>query len=272
MSGFTEKEHIKNPSYPEWQHENKDVQEKKESLKKEPLKSSNPSEPEVVSKYEYHCYACNSNSFTDNEVEQCPKCESEFVCQKGMKDFNKAGGKFNLKNLFKAFSDKSLHAIESMYMALGEVGYGISDTFNSTKESSNSEFKKTLGELGSLKNLVIYKKQQEENGQKSTKEVSLGDLFIPFVRKFNLMNKDNANSPASDSSLKNLEEIDINNDDEEESKGESLKEAPVCTICSNKCKDKAIKPECGHYFHKDCLVPWLKIHNRCPSCSQIVAK
>jgi hypothetical protein len=54
----------------------------------------------------------------------------------------------------------------------------------------------------------------------------------------------------------------------------------ICTICrqpinedsiyakeENKISEIVSSSICGHAFHKECLDPWLKLHNKCPICS-----
>lgn len=45
-------------------------------------------------------------------------------------------------------------------------------------------------------------------------------------------------------------------------------EPPTCTVC---CENIALGMKgmfmpCGHIYHPDCLLPWLKEHNTCPVC------
>eukprot|EP01012_Entosiphon_sulcatum_P044945 TRINITY_DN5981_c0_g1_i2.p2 TRINITY_DN5981_c0_g1~~TRINITY_DN5981_c0_g1_i2.p2 ORF type:complete len:119 (-),score=9.41 TRINITY_DN5981_c0_g1_i2:25-381(-) len=45
-------------------------------------------------------------------------------------------------------------------------------------------------------------------------------------------------------------------------------ESQACSVC----KDAFVKGElavqlpCNHFYHKDCLFPWLQQHNTCPTC------
>jgi len=41
-----------------------------------------------------------------------------------------------------------------------------------------------------------------------------------------------------------------------------------CTICQEEYKEeeKLIELPCKHSFHEECLVPWLNMHNSCPTC------
>ncbi|KAM3134295.1 hypothetical protein pb186bvf_013580 [Paramecium bursaria] len=39
-----------------------------------------------------------------------------------------------------------------------------------------------------------------------------------------------------------------------------------CCICLEEYHDLSIMMPCQHHFHKECLFPWLEIHNSCPVC------
>jgi hypothetical protein len=42
----------------------------------------------------------------------------------------------------------------------------------------------------------------------------------------------------------------------------------ICTVCQEEfdASEKATQLPCHHQFHKECLLPWLKEHNTCPTC------
>jgi hypothetical protein len=47
----------------------------------------------------------------------------------------------------------------------------------------------------------------------------------------------------------------------------------ACAVCQDEFKVGAAVvslPECGHKFHEDCLTPWLKDHNTCPTCRVVI--
>jgi hypothetical protein len=44
-----------------------------------------------------------------------------------------------------------------------------------------------------------------------------------------------------------------------------------CAVCKEKYTSEATSLPCKHYFHKDCIKPWLQRHNSCPMCRQAVS-
>ncbi|KAI8148644.1 hypothetical protein BJV82DRAFT_592810 [Fennellomyces sp. T-0311] len=49
----------------------------------------------------------------------------------------------------------------------------------------------------------------------------------------------------------------------------SIDSDETCIICTDNLKsndNQVTQMPCGHYFDRECLVPWLELHNTCPSC------
>ncbi|CAB4386312.1 unnamed protein product [Rhizophagus irregularis] len=66
--------------------------------------------------------------------------------------------------------------------------------------------------------------------------------------------------PASKNFIKNLPKV---------SKSE-IKSDDTCIICAENFsaneKVNITKMPCNHMFDKDCILPWLELHNTCPNC------
>ena len=45
---------------------------------------------------------------------------------------------------------------------------------------------------------------------------------------------------------------------------------PQCPVCFDDIVGTAVRAECSHVFHEDCLLPWLREHGTCPVCRHAV--
>ncbi|KAF0971853.1 hypothetical protein FDP41_010076 [Naegleria fowleri] len=50
-----------------------------------------------------------------------------------------------------------------------------------------------------------------------------------------------------------------------EDSNEMCQSCAVC-LCEFEENDLLTRMPCGHVFHKDCIMPWIKDHNSCPTC------
>jgi hypothetical protein len=76
----------------------------------------------------------------------------------------------------------------------------------------------------------------------------------------------NAHPPTSKENLSKLKEFNMS---EKYCKKENNKvELPNCCICLEEISlgEKSILLPCGHMFHSNCIVTWLKKNNTCPMC------
>ena len=147
------------------------------------------------------------------------------------------------------------------------VGGAMTDTvktFGEIGDEIKPTVKRTISELASVKDIVLYRTRRNRDGQTREVEVRLDDAFRNLFIKFGLVDKKNPQFPANDKDLQSLEEIKITEDDYKLNDTTNEYEPPECSICICDIEGKGIKTDCGHYFHKDCLFPWLHIHNRCP--------
>ena len=62
-------------------------------------------------------------------------------------------------------------------------------------------------------------------------------------------------NPATKDELKDLSQVDINNN-------------KICPICMEdmKTQDKIVQLKCDHQYHENCIKEWLKINRICPTC------
>lgn len=73
------------------------------------------------------------------------------------------------------------------------------------------------------------------------------------------------NPPASKNEVEKLEKIIIKQDDIIEFKQKMCIE---CSVCKDEFEEnqEINKLPCGHLFHIECVIPWLKQRNSCPTC------
>ena len=75
---------------------------------------------------------------------------------------------------------------------------------------------------------------------------------------FDIENDDFNHQPTSYDTTNCLKEVAISKFDHELS--------PNCVICTEDIRDTAVKLNCTHLFHKDCIDRWINIHEVCPVC------
>ena len=84
--------------------------------------------------------------------------------------------------------------------------------------------------------------------------------FINIITAFDLQHK--GNPPASERAINNLKKTEINKNNINDFKEQT------CNVCLENFSEGqiSIKLDCGHHFHENCIIHWLKMRNTCPVC------
>ncbi|KAM1009895.1 hypothetical protein ACFX13_046145 [Malus domestica] len=86
----------------------------------------------------------------------------------------------------------------------------------------------------------------------------INTIFGQFVENANAMK---GSPPAALSVVEDLPSVEFTVE-------QLKKEEAVCAVCKDNIlvEDKVRSLPCCHYYHQDCIVPWLGIRNTCPVC------
>lgn len=91
------------------------------------------------------------------------------------------------------------------------------------------------------------------------------DRVISQMMEQNAMG--NAPGPASEEAINNLPKKEVTKD---MLGTEGKAECSICMDEVNLGEEVTELPQCKHWFHRDCVVAWLKEHNTCPHCRQSI--
>ncbi|RIA96424.1 hypothetical protein C1645_673404, partial [Glomus cerebriforme] len=130
--------------------------------------------------------------------------------------------------------------------------FGVSSSSSGigTNEANTEQFFHLANLLNTLRGQI-----PDNNGNQ---QQFLDNLVTQLLEEANASAK--GPPPASKNFIKNLPKVpksEITSDD-------------TCIICAEKfsANEKAniTKLPCNHKFDKDCILPWLELHNTCPNC------
>ena len=85
---------------------------------------------------------------------------------------------------------------------------------------------------------------------------SMDNILTQFLNQLG----DNGPPPAARDKIDSLITIDISE--------KEIEDNLDCAVCKEdfNISEKALQLPCGHVYHKDCIVPWLSLHDSCPTC------
>mmetsp|Transcript_1535 Transcript_1535/g.1729 ORF Transcript_1535/g.1729 Transcript_1535/m.1729 type:complete len:228 (+) Transcript_1535:41-724(+) len=200
----------------------------------------------------YYCHECERDAIPNNtDGLRCRFCASEFIEEVERPEQQPANQQPNI-NTFVQYLHTNLHnganmpggvVVNQMQFNIGQGGNAMWNTVE-MNDMANALFNQ-------LQNGGLFGGLAGGNGAFTT----LDDLLARSMEDGH-----RAPPPASVSAVSKLNEQTV--DDAFASKHLD------CGVCKENYKhdDSVLQLPCNHYFHKDCLMPWLNQTNTCPLC------
>ncbi|KAE9614235.1 putative aminoacyltransferase, E1 ubiquitin-activating enzyme [Lupinus albus] len=200
---------------------------------------------------QYLCYQCNRTvSVTPSSDLVCPNCNSDFVEE--------------VENPISQLRPSFSFAYELPYQSRGRSHSGNIEAFNPLVFLQN--YIQSLRASGGNVRFAIENTPSGELYRIPT-NLNLGDYFFGhgLEQLIQHLAENDPNSygppPASKTAVEGLPDILVNDE---------LLDSDLtqCAVCKDTFELNEIvkKLPCKHFYHSDCILPWLELHNSCPMC------
>ncbi|KAF9417827.1 hypothetical protein BGZ94_009858 [Podila epigama] len=136
---------------------------------------------------------------------------------------------------------------------LDEARTGSGSSSSMTGIPSPSDFRRLAQMFGA------FREREEPLGDEEHQQF-LDNLITQLMDEAGASGKGGP-PPASQSFIRELPFVALNN----------VKRDEACIICNenfqeNESKAGITQLPCKHFFDRECIVPWLELHNNCPAC------
>lgn len=218
--------------------------------------------------YKYKCHECNKDFEATEVKSKCPHCSGEFI--EILEESKQEPGNSNNRS-----SGSNQLSLSDLMRFASVAGTAISTSgryIRQIEQNHGPQIRTIVGQLATLTNQVVQRSTTDSNGERRNVTTNLGDLIAPLISSFGLLNNNTASQPVSERQLDELEEINITKEHNVMNEETKEEEPPKCSICIYEIYGLGVKTECNHFFHKDCLKGWLRIHNQCPVCRDQVVR
>lgn len=190
-----------------------------------------------------YCHTCKSSSLYERSLVACPLCNSDFIEE------------------CKIQENPEESSEDSEFSNNYPISCSSSDSDNFPNEGldpipafpmPNINFLRGNNPPDLLESIFMFRFPNERN---------LMSPFMAFPRLIEVENQHRRHQPASEQSIALIDSKLIDSAQETE-----------CTVCTCFLKNAEIAKvlRCGHCFHENCLIPWLKLKNSCPVCRKTI--
>ncbi|KAE8703096.1 RNF181 protein [Hibiscus syriacus] len=209
----------------------------------------------VVTGKDFFCYQCNRTvtvTISPSSDPSCPLCNDGFLEE--YENPNPNSG-FDFLNPSRIPFDDSYSSLPDPFSALLPLLLSSSSQASADPNSPN-----------------VFGSSRSGRGDPFAFDpfrlpANIGDYFIgPGLEQLIQQLAENdpnryGSPPASKSAMDDLPSVKI-------TKNHLNSEFNQCAVCMDEFEEgsQAMQMPCKHLYHKDCLFPWLELHNSCPVC------
>ncbi|KAK8658391.1 hypothetical protein V6N13_036598 [Hibiscus sabdariffa] len=235
----------------------------------------------AVNHKQFFCYQCSRTvtvAISPSSDPSCPICNDGFLEEFENPNLNPTSASPN----FNPFSDPSFATVDpvasflqllfpsstmttsSSPFPVGSARPGAGDPFAFDPFTFIQSHLNDLRSRGGQIEFVIQNNPSEPGFQLPA---NIGDYFVgPGLEQLIQQLAENdpnryGTPPASKSAIDTLPSVKI-------MKSGLSSEFNQCAVCMDEFEEgtEAKQMPCKHLYHKDCIVPWLELHNSCPVC------
>lgn len=241
----------------------------------------------------WYCYHCDLFLTSNVEHTTCPKCNDGFIRELTPREYNETRRFHSSRFEWTIIENPSRMAPNRQFQHQDEI--------NNPQNRMSSTSLPTLPPIPQLSpilqsllqqplatpipNMFSSRNELDTTLREHTRTLSetletwypFSLQFIPFNTLANLVDMDElldrtftaqepTERPTSQETMNTLPSRTYHKERQEHDLAET------CGICLEEYieQDTLINLPCGHEYHEQCILPWLRCHNTCPSCRQPV--
>ena len=204
-------------------------------------------EKDIPATTNYICSMWKNEFTTPASAKMCPSWGSKSIEKNDVKKKPAEKPKENILGALSRFTKDAADQFGEIFESAGSTISGSAKAIKGFGKEIKPTFDRTISELASVKDIVLYRTRRNQDGEERKVEIKLEDTLRKFFIKFGLADKKNPQFPAEEKDLKSLEEMKITKDDYKLNDITNEYELPECSICICEIEDKGVKTVWKNY-------------------------